>query len=76
MDRATTRTGRVESAAEALRRHRRELDELMRERGVSDRSALLESFRREDGALEESESFHEAAAALAAVEQLEESIGR
>lgn len=76
MDRATTRTGRVEAAAEALRRHRHALDALMRERGVSDRSALLETFRREDGTLDESESFHDAVAALAAVEQLEEAMGR
>ncbi len=48
----------------------------MRERGVSDRSALLESFRGDDGTLEESEAFHEAAATLAAVEQLEEATSR
>lgn len=75
MNSSQTHTGRVESAAYALRRQRSRLDDLMRERGVSERSALLESFRRGDGTLEESETFHEAAATLAAVEQLEQATG-
>lgn len=61
-----TETGRVEPADEALRRHRCELDELMREQGVSVLSELLDSFRGDDGTLDESEAFHRAAAALAA----------
>jgi hypothetical protein len=72
MEHVLTQTGRVEPADQALRRHRRELDELMRRQGVTDRSELLDTFRRDDGTLDESEDFHRAAAALAVVEHLEE----
>jgi hypothetical protein len=72
MEHMPTQTARVEPAEQALRRHRRELDELMRQQGVADRSELLGSFRREDGTLDESEDFHRAAAALAVIELLEE----
>jgi hypothetical protein len=47
----------------------------MRQQGVTDRSELLDSFRRDDGTLEEIEDFHRAAAALAVVEYLEEVTG-
>ncbi len=76
MEHTPTETGRVEPADEALRRHRRELDELMRQQGVSEPSELLDSFRRDDGTLDESEDFHRAAAALAVIELLEKSTGR
>jgi hypothetical protein len=72
MEHHPTETARVEPATQALRRHQRELDELMRQQGVTDRSELIDSFRRDDGTLDETEDFLRAAAALAVVEHLEE----
>jgi hypothetical protein len=76
MEHVPTQTARVEPAEQALRRHQRELDELMRKQGVIDRAELIDSFRDDDGTLDETEDFHRAAAALAVVEHLEGATSR